>query len=83
MQRGWINQYVVLSHSVIASLHLPFAVIQLLFCFVFHKLLPSGKLHVLCIMAFKCTPEANAVPHLVVKIVGSRQVRYFAEEPNK
>ncbi|XP_062412575.1 uncharacterized protein C1orf87 homolog [Sardina pilchardus] len=34
-------------------------------------------------MASKYTPETNAMPHLVVKIVASRQVKYFVEEPDK
>ncbi|XP_031430687.1 uncharacterized protein C1orf87 isoform X2 [Clupea harengus] len=48
------------------------------------KLHPSGILHVLWIMASKYTPETNAMPHQVVKIVGSKQVKYFVEGgPNK
>ncbi|XP_012691588.2 uncharacterized protein C1orf87 homolog isoform X3 [Clupea harengus] len=35
-------------------------------------------------MASKYTPETNAMPHQVVKIVGSKQVKYFVEGgPNK
>ncbi|KAL2089550.1 hypothetical protein ACEWY4_014238 [Coilia grayii] len=34
-------------------------------------------------MASKYTPETDTMPHLVVKIVGSKQVKYFVEGPNK
>ncbi|KAI3369108.1 hypothetical protein L3Q82_026074 [Scortum barcoo] len=45
------------------------------------SLSPGSPDHIACIMAHKHPSGANTIPRLVVKIVGSKQVKQFIEEP--
>ncbi|KAK9519750.1 hypothetical protein VZT92_022459 [Zoarces viviparus] len=44
---------------------------------------PGNPDHITCILAQKNTSGANSIPRLVVKIIGSKEVKQFIKEPQE